>query len=350
MPELAPVRAGEEFDHDAVDAFAKRHVDGLTGRLEVLQFPGGHANLTYLLRYGERELVLRRPPFGPIPPGANDMVREYKVLSKLWRYFDRAPRAFALCEDPGVIGATFLLMERRHGLVVRNAIPEEMRHHKDVERRVSLALIDAMVDFHDIDFQEAGFGDLGRPEGFVDRQLEGWHKRWHLAKDREVAAVDRLHARLLADQPRSPQATLVHNDFKLDNGQFDADNPDRIQSIFDWDMTTLGDPLIDLGTVLSYWVESQAYEPERVTVTLMGQAGFPKPVELAEHYAGQRDVSVETIAWYTSFALWKLAIVVQQIYIRWKNGQTTDERFSTFGQRVEGLVELGFRAADGDLG
>jgi aminoglycoside phosphotransferase (APT) family kinase protein len=308
------------------------------------------ANLTYLLRFGDRELVLRRPPFGPVGPGAHDMVREYKVLSKLWRYFDRAPRAFALCEDPAVIGATFFLMERRVGTVIRNHIPDEMAHHANVERRVSLALIDAMVDFHDIDYREAGFSDLGRPEGFVDRQLSGWHKRWEIAKDREVPELDRLHAWLVAEQPASPPATLVHNDFKLDNGQFAADNPDRIQSIFDWDMTTLGDPLIDLGTVLSYWIEAQAYDPEEVTVALMGQPGFPKPGELAEHYAAKRDVSVAAIAWYAAFALWKLAVVVQQIYIRWKRGQTTDERFSSFGERVPGLVALGFRAAAGDLG
>jgi aminoglycoside phosphotransferase (APT) family kinase protein len=311
-PELAPVRAGEDQDWARAESFLRARIAGLEGSLEVLQFPGGHANLTYLLRFADRELVLRRPPFGPVAPGSHDMVREHKVLSRLWEHFGPAPRAYLMCEDESVIGARFFVMERRRGVVVRTRIPEPMAHHPDVARRVS----------------------------FAARQLSGWKKRFDLAKDVEIPRFDEVHARLESTLPPAPRASLVHNDLKLDNCQFDPADPDRVAAIFDWDMTTLGDPLVDLGTLLGYWAQADDGADRSPTNALTNQPGFPTRRELAERYASRCDAPQEHIQWYEAFALWKTAVVLQQIYIRFVRGQTHDERFRAMGPRVPTLVDL----------
>ena len=348
--EIAPIRSGEEFDTGAVRDFLLPHSAELEltdtpGEVEAMQFPGGHANLTYWIRFGGRELVMRRPPLGPVGPGAHDMGREYKVLSVLWRVFDRAPRAFVFCDDPDVIGAPFFVMERREGVVIRTEIPEALRIHSDVERRTSFALVDAMADFHDVDFKAIGLEDLGRPVGFLERQLAGWNKRWELAKDRELADFDRLLAWLEAHKPKASRATLVHNDLKLDNCQFVASDPDRVSALFDWDMTTLGDPLFDLGTLLGYWSEAQQPGGTTGSNSIMGEPGFPTRDEVAERYAKRTGIDLASIDWYEAFALWKTAVVVQQIFIRYKRGQTTDARFADMGERVPELLALGLKVA-----
>jgi len=339
-PELAAVRAGEEQDWARAEAWIRARMPEPLGPLEVLQFPGGHANLTYLLRFGPRELVLRRPPFGPVARGAHDMVREFKVLSKLWEHFPPAPRAYLLCEDESVIGARFFVMERRRGVVVRFAIPKELAHHENVARRASFALVDAMAELHAVDYEKAGLADLGRPGGFVSRQLAGWKKRMELAQDVPIPRFDEVHARLASTLPAAPRASLVHNDLKLDNCQFDPADPDRVASIFDWDMTTLGDPLVDLGTLLGYWAQPDDSADRSPTNALTNQPGFPTRRELAERYAARCDVPLESIRWYEAFALWKTAVVLQQIFIRFVRGQTRDERFRALGARVPILVEL----------
>jgi aminoglycoside phosphotransferase (APT) family kinase protein len=339
-PETAPIRPGEEFDSAAVERYVRERIPDLQPPLDVLQFPNGSANLTYLLRFGPRELVLRRPPFGPVAPGAHDMAREYRVLSRLWRVFDRAPRAYLLCEDPSVIGATFFVMERRRGAVVRSVIPAELAHHRDVARRVSFALVDAMADLHDVDFAAAGLADLGRPQGFAVRQVEGWKKRWDLAKTGDIELADRAYEALARTLPAGAAPSLVHNDLKLDNCQFDPADPDRVTAIFDWDMTTLGDPLFDLGTLLGYWAEPGDAIDRSPTRGLTGTPGLPSRAEIAGRYAERRRVPLAAIAWYEAFALWKTGVVVQQIYVRYLRGQTRDERFATMGDRIPQLFTL----------
>ena len=343
VPEVAAVRRGEEQDWARAEAWIRERMPDLPAPLEVLQFPGGHANLTYLLRFGGpggTELVLRRPPFGKVAPGAHDMVREFKVLSRLWRFLSTAPRAYLLCEDEAVIGGRFFVMERRTGVVVRTRIPDEMRHHANVARRVSFALVDAMADFHDVDYAKADLADLGKPEGFTERQVAGWKRRFEDAKDAPLPLFDEVHARLAASIPPARGASLVHNDLKLDNCQFDPADPDRVKSIFDWDMTTLGDPLVDLGTLLGYWSQADDPADRSPTNALTNQPGFPTRRELAERYAERRDVPLASIDWYEAFAIWKTAVVLQQIYIRYVRGQTQDERFRLLGPRVPLLVRL----------
>jgi aminoglycoside phosphotransferase (APT) family kinase protein len=343
-PEFAPVRPGEELDRARLEAWLRpRLAEALPdagGDLAVLQFPNGSANLTYLLRLGDHELVLRRPPMGELAPGAHDMKREYKVLSRLWRHFDRAPRAYVFCDDHAVLGSDFFVMERRRGEVVRTALPPSMREHRDVARRIGFALVDAMADLHTLDPVACGLADLGKPEGFVDRQLSGWAKRWALSKfEHSPAAMERLHARLARDVPRPSRASIVHNDLKLDNCQFDPANPDRVASIFDWDMTTLGDPLIDLGTLLNYWPDP-ADPPERQRFSHAGLAslGLPPRAEIVARYAARTGADVASVRWWEAFALWKTVVVVQQLHRRWVRGESKDPRMATIADRIPSLI------------
>jgi aminoglycoside phosphotransferase (APT) family kinase protein len=305
-----------------------------------LQFPNGSANLTYLLRMGAHELVLRRPPMGQIAPGAHDMRREYKVLSRLWRHFDRAPRAYLFGDDPAVIGADFFIMERRRGEVVRAEVPPSLCGHRDVGRRIGCALVEAMADLHALDPATCGLGDLGRPEGFVERQVSGWAKRWELSKfDDSPAAMEELHQRLVAGMPAMSRASIVHNDLKLDNCQFDPANPDRVASIFDWDMATLGDPLIDLGTLLNYWPDpSDPPEASRASHPGLTRLGLPTRAEITTRYAARTGVDVATVRWWEVFALWKTVVVVQQLHRRWVRGESTDPRMAHIADRIPTLL------------
>jgi aminoglycoside phosphotransferase (APT) family kinase protein len=340
-PETAPVRPDEEMDWLALERWLRAHLTDDApdaSPMTVVQFPGGSANLTYLARFGTREYVVRRPPLGPVAPGAHDMRREFRVLSRLHRQFDRAPRAYLLCEDPAVIGAAFVVIERRTGVVVRDAFPESMLMHADLARRTSFALVEAMAELHNVNPATCDLADLGKPEGFVARQVSGWHQRWQLAKDIEVPLQDAVHARLAATMPAPQRVSILHNDLKLDNCQFDPAAPDRVKSIFDWDMATLGDPLIDLGTLLNYWPEPG--DPTQRAVRATGAADpFPSRAEITERYARITGLDMASVHWYEAFALWKTAVVVQQIYIRYKRGQTQDERFATYSERVPNLLE-----------
>jgi aminoglycoside phosphotransferase (APT) family kinase protein len=342
--DVASVRPGEELDLGRVAAFLRAQLPGLEGELEVLQFRGGHANLTFLLRFGgggagSRELVLRRPPFGRIAPGAHDMVREFKVLSRLWRLYPRAPRAFVLCEDETVIGAKFFVMERRRGLVIRESVPPEVDALPEGRRRAAFALVDAMVELHDVDVAAADLSDLGKPEGFVARQVSGWADRWQRAQKRDVPLFGRIHDKLVAALPESPAPTLVHNDLKLDNVMLDPSDPSRVVAVLDWDMTTLGDPLIDLGTLLGYWGETTDAGARAAVAGVSRSGGFPTRAEIAGRYAERRRVPLERMRWYEAFALWKTAVVLQQIYGRYARGETKDERFAPLGATALGLLD-----------
>jgi aminoglycoside phosphotransferase (APT) family kinase protein len=343
-PEVAAVRPGEQLDWGALAAWLRPRLaealPGVDGRLEIRQFPNGSANLTYLLRVGARELVLRRPPMGQIAPGAHDMKREYRVLSRLWRHFDRAPRAYLFCSDPTVLGADFFVMDRRHGEVVRTALPAAMRGHRDVGRRIAFALVDAMADLHALDPTACDLGDLGRPDGFIERQVSGWARRWALARfDDSPADMDDLHERLVRELPAPSRVSIVHNDLKLDNCQFDPTDPDRVASIFDWDMATLGDPLIDLGTLLNYWPDpGDPEDSQRASNPGLARIGLPTRAEITAHYAARTGVDVGAARWWEAFALWKTVVVVQQLHRRWVRGESTDPRMAHIADRIPWLI------------
>jgi aminoglycoside phosphotransferase (APT) family kinase protein len=347
-PEVAPVRPGEELDWPAAEAYIAERLPDVRGPMTVLQFPGGSANLTYLLSFAGRELVLRRPPFGVVAPGAHDMKREYKVLSRLWRVFDRAPHAYVFCDDHSVIGADFLVMERRTGAVVRGSVPAAMADVPGVGRRIGFAVVDAMADLHLVDPASCDLADLGRPEGFVARQVAGWKTRWDLVRpDNGPAEMDELPVRLTDELPETTRTSIVHNDLKPDNCQFDPADPDRVKSIFDWDMTTLGDPLVDVGTLLNYWPDpSDPPEERRVSHEGMRTMGLPTRAEVVARYAERTGIDVSAAGWYEAFAMWKTGVVIQQLHNRWKRGESTDPRMAVIADRLPVLATNASRLLD----
>ena len=343
-PEVAPVRVGEHLDWPRVERYLRDQLPpeaaDLSAPFEVRQFPNGSANLTYLVRFGTTELVLRRPPFGVLAPGAHDMKREYRVLSRLWRVFDAAPRAYLFCADHAIGGADFFVMERRRGEVIRGVIPEPMRTHDNVGHRIGLALVDRMAEFHALDPQAVELGQLGRPHGFVARQLRGWKQRWDLVADpRYDAAMTILHERLEARVPEPQRVSFVHNDLKLDNCMFNPTNPDKVTAFFDWDMTTLGDPLIDLGTLLNYWPDpADGDDEQRFSHAGMERMGLPSRRQMVVRYAERSDLDLASIGWYEAFALWKTVTVVEQLHHRWKVGDSTDPRMETVADAIPRLI------------
>lgn len=349
LPEIADVRAGENLDWPRIEEYCRDRLPptvDTTGPFEVLQFPNGSANLTYLMRFGTTELVLRRPPFGALAPGAHDMKREYRVLSRLWRVFDAAPRAYLFCADPAVGGADFFVMERRRGEVIRGVIPVSMRDHEHVGHRVGMALIERIAEFHRLDPAAADLTRLGRPDGFAARQLRGWKQRWDLvADDRYDAGMTELHARLEATLPEPQRVSLVHNDLKLDNCMFDPADPDRVTSFFDWDMTTLGDPLVDIGTLLNYWPDpNDSVAEKRFNHPGMERMGLPSRAEIVARYGQRSGLDLSDIGWYEAFALWKTATVIQQLHHRWKVGDSSDPRMETVAEPLPRLIHNAARS------
>ena len=347
-PELAPVRPGEELDWDALGRYLRANIPELEGQLKVLQFPNGSANLTYLAQIGDQRLVVRRPPFGAIAQGAHDMGREHRVLSTLWRAFDRAPRSYLLCEDHSVIGSDFLVIEYRSGEVIWGVVPPSMEGHADVGRRVGFAVVDALADLHRVDPVKSGLGELGRPDGFLARQVTGWARRWgEAATEGAEPLMDVAAERLERSRPESPRASVLHNDFKLDNCQFDPSDPDRVKSVFDWDMATLGDPFVDLGILLNYWPDPSDTEDDKPIYNPGTESlGLPRRAEVIERYAERTGFDVGDVAWYEAFACWKTAVVLQQLYARYVRGESTDERMGTRGDWVSPQARRAIRILD----
>lgn len=348
--ELIPMRPDERIDAGVVGACLSGKLPNAEGEPEILQFEGGKANLTYLLRYPKQEYVLRRPPLGPVAPKAHDMGREYRVLSVLYQKFPPAPRAYYFSEDPAIVGAPFLVMERRSGIVIRQEMPPRYLGQPELYRRMSESIVDTLADLHAVKPESVGLEKLGRPEGFVSRQVEGWFQRWEGAKTEDYPQVAELMPWLRANLPPAPAASLVHNDFKLDNMMVDEQDPARVVGVFDWDMATLGDPLMDLGSLLGYWAEagdSSNRSAFRVMPTHL--EGFYTREQVVNRYAERSGADLSHIRYYEIFALFKLAVIIQQIYVRYVRGQTQDERFSDYAPRVEGLVKASMAALEAYL-
>jgi aminoglycoside phosphotransferase (APT) family kinase protein len=342
--DLIEVRDEERFDEARLAEWLRGRLEGAEAPLRVRQFGGGHANLTYLLRYGEgeqaREYVLRRPPLGPVAARAHDMRREYSALSRLWRAFPVAPRAYLYCDDASVIGADFLVMERRHGIVVRSAVPPEFGSGRNpvANRKLSQVLIDELVALHAVDPEPIGLGGIGKPEGFLGRQVRGWTDRFERARTQPVPVAEEVARWLLERLPESPAATLVHNDWKLDNMAIAADDPGRCTAVYDWDMCTLGDPLCDLGTLLSIW--SDRGESFGAVSMPTQTPGFMTREEATRRYAERSGRNLSQLDYYVVFGTFKLGVVLQQIYVRYARGQTRDSRFAGMGKLAQALFDL----------
>jgi aminoglycoside phosphotransferase (APT) family kinase protein len=342
------VRSGEEVSSRALESYFAAQVPELAGKpVEVLQFPGGHSNLTYLLRVGDRDVVMRRPPFGTKVKSAHDMGREHRILRALAGHYPRAPRPLAYCDDESVIGAPFYVMERVRGVILRKEIPPELGLDEAGFRKLCENLIDALAELHALDYRSLGLADLGKPEGYVQRQVEGWTKRYFGSQTDAVPVVEQVAKWLAEHLPADSGAALIHNDFKFDNVVLDPAQPTRIVGILDWEMSTLGDPLMDLGTFLGYWVEAK---DEEVMQFFRGgptdKPGAPTRRELVERYSERTGRAVANPDFYYVFGLFKTAVVIQQIYYRYRNGLTKDERFATFGAGVVALCEQAARSIE----
>ncbi len=339
MPDHAPIRPGEELAWPRLETYLRKEMPGLSGDFTVAQFHGGHANLTYLLRFGAQELVLRRPPFGKIAPGAHDMRREFRVLHGLNPFFAPAPRAHLLCTDPAIIGSDFVVMERREGVVVRTKLPHCFAGVAAVEKRLTDALMRVVADLHLVNTDTPALRELGKPAGFAARQLAGWTKRWHLAKLAENEDINFLTDALRKDIPLAQRVSIVHGDLKFDNCQFQPDNPDLVTAVFDWDMATLGDPLVDLAGLLSFWPDERLNQ-EDLPVQLLG-GDWPDKAYLRKQYASYSGLDLSRMPWYEAFSCLKTAVIVQQLYTRYAAGATKDVRMEKFGTAARAFARLG---------
>ncbi len=340
MSETIRVREGEGFDAEAVEGLLRKKIGGLPeGDLEVEQFPSGASNLTYLLKVGGWEGVLRRPPLGPIPPKAHDMGRESGILAKLNAAYPLAPKPYFFTDDETVIGAPFYVMEKRTGVVLDDSFPEGVEPDESLCRGISRTVADTLVELHAVDPWEAGIGDLGRPDGFLERQTQGWISRYEKAKTDEIGEVGPLTDWLAANVPESPPPTIIHNDYKLNNLVLDPGDLTEVRAVLDWEMATVGDPLFDLAVSLSYWVEpGDSEDLKAVMPTVSATPGFMTRREVIDRYAQGSGRDLSQMHWYVVFGYFKLAGILQQIFARWKAGQTSDERFATFGERVRTLI------------
>jgi len=344
--ELIEVREGEQLDAERLGRALCGKIEGADGPPSVLQFGGGHANLTYLLRFSDREYVLRRPPLGPVASKAHDMGREYRVLSRLHRVFPLAPRALFYCQDEGVIGSPFFIMERKKGIVVRDAVPPEFGSGENPEKNriLSQVLVDTLADLHTVDYTSIGLQDLGRPEGFMERQVQGWAERYERAKTKEISYMADLRDWLLESMPEPQRRVLIHNDWRLDNIMLDPGDPGNVVAVFDWDMCTLGDPLADLGCLLSFWFEKGEALAQMAPMPSL-VPGFMTREEAVERYGKRSGLDMGKVDVYYIFGLFKMAVVVQQIYFRFRKGQTQDKRFEHFELGAEMLMSIAWDRA-----
>ncbi len=339
--DLIEVRPDERFDEAALQAYLRGRVAGAEGELTVKQFGGGKANLTYLLTFdGAMEYVLRRPPLGAYAPSAHDMGRENRVLSVLHKSFQFAPKIYHYCDEEAVIGAPFLIMERCRGVVIREKMPKRFANDADAPHHLSRALVDTLAAFHAVDYEALGLSQLGRPAGFVKRQVEGWRRRWEAAALNDNPAVKEIYRWLANHLPETSYYSLVHNDYKLDNTMFDAEDPARVVAILDWDMCTLGDPLSDLGALLTYWTgPGDSAAVRAIGAMPAGDYDFYSRQQILQRYAERSGRDLSHIPFYHVLGIFRLLVILQQIYIRYVRGFTQDKRFAQLNNSVDALAE-----------
>jgi aminoglycoside phosphotransferase (APT) family kinase protein len=328
IDEPQPVRAGEELDTSRLAKFLNARFPQLAGPLVVEQFPKGYSNLTYLVRAGEREMVLRRSPFGAKIKTAHDMGREYRILAHLITLYPKIPCPLAFCEDESVLDAPFYLMERVKGVILRSEAPSGLQLSPGRMQQLSENFIDNLIELHRIDYRAAGLGELGKPEGYVTRQIEGWIKRYQNARTDDIPEMDRAARWLAEHRPADSSGCLIHNDYKYDNLVLDPGDLSSIRACLDWEMATIGDPFMDLGSALGYWVDPN--DPEEWRRHSFGVTTLPgnlNRAQLLERYSRHCGRELDQPVFYYVYGLFKIAVIVQQIYARHRQGLTRDERF-----------------------
>lgn len=342
LSDTKPVRKGEELNDEVLETFLREHLHDLPNeKIEIEQFGAGHSNLTYCIKFGKWEAVLRRPPHGPIAPKAHDMHREYKFLKEIQPFYPLAPKPYLYCDDVSIVGSHFFLMERKKGIVLDTEFPKHIHPTPEICLSISETMVDQLVKLHSIDFNSTKLLEICRPEGFMERQVHGWISRYDRAKTDEVKGVEQLQKWLAQELPTSITPSIIHYDYKLNNAMFSEDLNEMI-GLFDWEMSTVGDPLVDLGAALSYWIQGD--DPELLKLSFGKPSvstleGFFTRDEFIHLYSQKSGRDVSNVHYYLTFAYFKLAVICQQIYFRYKKGQTTDPRFANFHVTINSIIQ-----------
>jgi aminoglycoside phosphotransferase (APT) family kinase protein len=332
------VREGQGFDVARLRDFIGAHVPDASGAIEIEQFGKGYSNLTYLVKIGAREIVLRRAPPGVKIKSAHDMGREFRILSRLCDVWPKAPRPIAHCDDESLIGSAFYLMERVRGVILRARSLEGLELTPERMRKASESLVDTLAEIHTLDLAKCGLGDLGKPEGYVERQVAGWTERYRKSQTDDVPQIEELAKWLAAHRPKDGAGALIHNDFKYDNVVLDAETATRVVAVLDWEMATVGDARMDLGTTLGYWVEAD--DPPVFQVMQFGPTALPgnlRRAEIAKRYLEKTGAPAFDALFYYAYALFKLGVVAQQLYRRYKDGLTREERYAPMLEGVRAV-------------
>lgn len=340
------IREGEEFDTAAVESYIRSNISDLPQGMRVRQFPGGASNLTYLLSFGknERQLVLRRPPTGKKAKSAHDMKREYTVMSALNGHYRLVPKMHLFCADESLIGGEFYVMEKLDGIILRTELPEELKEgasdparilKPDDLRQLCMNMIDGLVGLHRFDWESTALADLKREGDYVERQISGWTDRYRKSRTPDVPDFTKVMEWLEEKRPAQIASCLIHNDYRFDNIVLDSKDPMQINGVLDWEMATIGDPLMDLGNSLGYWIEAD--DPQQLQL-LRRQPSHLKGMmtrdELANYYLKQSGLTCSDFSFYRVYGIFRLAVIMQQIYYRFYHGQTQDKRFKGFGMVI----------------
>lgn len=330
------VKQGEELNVEQLNKYLNEVAPQVGEVVGITQFPGGFSNLTYCLQTATDEYVLRRPPFGANIKSAHDMGREFKVLSLLKPHYDKIPQPIVFCEDEAILGAPFYIMQRIKGVILRATNAPKMQLSAETLRVASIALVDNLVALHDLDIEQTGLIQLGKPQGYVQRQVEGWIKRYYQAETDKIETLDVVAKWLQENMPAEQAPAFLHNDYKYDNVVLNPENLSEIIGVLDWEMSTVGDPLMDLGATLAYW--SEATDTDEVKFfNLTWLPGNLTRQEVVSRYAERSGRDVSNISFYYTFGLYKNAVIAQQIYARWKLGHTKDPRFGSLLPIIKGL-------------
>lgn len=348
IDEATTVRKGEELDVVRIQKFIKDSIPDLNGSFKINQFPKGHSNLTYLLTIGDKDFVLRRPPFGTKAKSAHDMSREFRILKALKPVYPYCPQPLLYSDDTDIMGSPFYIMERIRGIILRRDFPAGFVLTPSRVKELYEKVLRVQYELHTVNYKKIGLENLGKPEGYVKRQVTGWCERYKAARTPDAPHAEKVMAWLMDQMPPdSGQPGLVHNDFKLDNIVLDESDSMRVIGVLDWEMATIGDPLMDLGSSLAYWIQNNDH-PDMQAIRMMptNAEGAPTREELAGLYSRLSGRKIDNFNFYYCFGLFRLAVIAQQIYYRYYHGQTKDERFKAMIFGVHVLENAACRIVD----
>lgn len=341
------IRKGEELDLDKLKVYLSDHLPEFSDEISVSQFPSGFSNLTYLIKSDGKEYVLRRPPFGANIKGGHDMSREFKVLSLLKPVYPKVPTPVLFCGDLSVLGAEFYMMERVKGVVLRGVPPKDINLSPDLMKSVSEACIDNLAALHTMDIETTGLSGFGKPEGYTQRQVEGWVRRYYKAETDSLESMNTVAKWLEEHLPLQEHVSFIHNDYKYDNLVLDPEDLSQIIAVLDWEMSTVGNPLMDLGTSLAYWAQADDSDALR-PFSLTWLPGNLNRAQFADRYSEQTGFDLKNLVFYYAFGAFKIGVIIQQIYARYKKGLTNDPRFANLIYAVKACGANAVKAIERD--